>query len=422
MALTITLSSGGSSEVKPGELICGTVKFVSNSECYVESVSISFIGQTIVSLSQQSTTDSSAPHSSCGILFRLHLILQGSQQFYSKGTKVWPFAFIIPSHATFTPGASAEFFECESPWRGSSDAETLLLPPSMFYKAGFTCAVQYGLQARLIRPPTAHMLGWNDLSAYTVVRLRPTPTIADHPGNMSSGDYQSVDLTIRESGHWKTVFPRLSLASTDKSHEPKYQLDSRRQITLYVFLPRTILQNSSSPVQVLLRASVPDINQQQESISIRKFDLDLVLHTKVRASWKQETSNRLVALIRHNYQKEIPLVSQYQNETFNEHIYSISLEGKMMSSLSFDMLPEFCTYNIFRSYTLRFKLQLKHGRKNITLLRQDIPISIYAAQTSELRNKETPGVDRDIRSLFEGRAFLPSSGSDEFDGPPPDYC
>ncbi len=202
------------SGLEPGDLLCGIVKFTTDTEDYVKSVTISFTGQTIVSLSQPPTTHSAYTHPSCGILFRLHLVLQGAQQLHSKGTQIWPFAFLVPSHATFAPGghfsSTTEYFDCESPWRGSSDAETLLLPPSMSYKTGFTCSVQYGLHASLVRPPTAHLFGRRDLSVYTPVKLSPSSMVSNIPRNMNGIPFQYIDRTLGETKPWKLgLLPRL---------------------------------------------------------------------------------------------------------------------------------------------------------------------------------------------------------------------
>ncbi|RFU34123.1 hypothetical protein B7463_g2235, partial [Scytalidium lignicola] len=191
---------------------------------------------------------------------------------------MWPFAFIIPSHAAFAPGAhlcgSTELFECESPWRGSSDAETLLLPPSMFCEAGFTCAVHYGLHARLIRPPTSHLLGGHDLSVYASVKLRPTLVCPDILSSMNTGHFQYIDCTLRKKAPWKVVLLRFPLGPSNKCIDQKFQ-DELRQTTLRlrVFVPSALLRECNSPIQVFLRAIPPDTGQQNDSVFVKKIQL-----------------------------------------------------------------------------------------------------------------------------------------------------
>lgn len=316
MSLTVILSNDISKTLEPGHIVCGVVKFLADAESYIESVAISFTGQTIVSLAEQNTADSSATPSSCGILFRLHLILERERHIPNKGTTMWPFAFRIPSYATFAPGSNqylpTEFFEDEAPWRASSDAETLSLPPSMFFRADFTCAVHYGLHARLIRPPSLHLVGKQDLSAYASVRLRPTLASLNGFRGINYGDFQYIDCALKKKAGWGGMTQHLPLRSAKKGPERKSP-NELAQTTLRLFLPTILPRDCHSPVRIFLRAIYSDANQQHEHISVRKLRLDLVAHTRVRAGWRQEADNYAFPLIRHNREIEIPLVRRDRN-------------------------------------------------------------------------------------------------------------
>lgn len=91
-----------------------------------------------------------------------------------------------------------------------------------------------------------------------------------------------------------------------------------------------------------------------------------------------------------------------------------------MSSLTCDIPPEFSTYNIFRSYMLRVQLYLKHGKRSIIVSEQNIPVTLTAGQGPEPPNAYSARDHYEFRSS-EGQAFLPCSGTDELDGPPPGY-
>lgn len=321
MSLIIVLSNNLYRALEPGDLLCGIVKFTADTENYVESVTISFTGQTIVSLSQPSTTNSAYTHPSCGILFRLHLVLQGEQQLHSKGTQSWPFAFLVPSHATFAPGghfsSTREYFDCESPWRGSSDAETLLLPPSMSYKTGFTCSVQYRLHARLARPPTAHLFGSRDLSVHASVKLSSSSMASNMLRNMNGGHFLHIDRTLGEAKPWKLgVRPRLPFTrgNSDERKGWEFQDESQKPM-LRVFVPKTLNPRCDLPVRMLLCAIPPDSGGHRDGVFLKNFCLDLLIHTRVRAKSRQEVDNRVLTLIRGSQQKEIPYVLQHDNGT-----------------------------------------------------------------------------------------------------------
>jgi hypothetical protein len=121
MAFRIVLSHHASAPFLPGDLVCGVVKLVATSEGWSESVSISYTGRTVVSLTQNAgeMVISPATYGSCGYLFRQNLILQKENHLHEKETYAWPFAFHIPHHASFACTNECSFtdsdglFECE---------------------------------------------------------------------------------------------------------------------------------------------------------------------------------------------------------------------------------------------------------------------------------------------------------------------
>ena len=454
MSFNIVLSNNLHRALEPGDLLCGIVKFKANAENYVESVTISLTGQTIVSLSQPSTTNSPYTQPSCGVLFRLHLILQGEPQLHRKGTQTWPFAFLVPSHAAFAPGghfsAATKYFDCESPWRGSDDAETLPIPPSMSYKAGFSCSVHYGLHARLVRPPTAHLFGSRDLSVYKPVRLGQSSMVSNMPINMNGDPFQCIDRTLGEIKSWKFGLPRLPfMPGTRNEHKGSKFQDRSQKPSLRVSIPKILNTRCDLPVRMLLGSIPSDSGQCHDGVFLKSFCLDLMIHTRVRDELRQEMDNRSLILIRGSQQMEIPYLPKLTDSTLiaifqcpdneNHHINtylevsdqnenSVCLEGEPMSAIITDIPPEFCTYNIFRSYSLRFQLQLRYGKTSTTISEQGIPITISDTQTSDASNEQIyhldrdDGIDRRLPSVFEGQAFLPPTGTIEFEGPPPAYC
>lgn len=321
MSFIIVLSNNFYRALEPGHLLCGIVKFTTEAETYVESVAISFTGQTIVSLSQPSTTNSAHTHQSCGILFRLNLVLQGEKRLCRKGTQTWPFAFLVPSHASFAPGghfsSTAEHFDCELPWRGSSDAETLRLPPSMSYNAAFMCSVQYGLHARLLRPPTSHLFGSHNLSVYASVKLNPSSTASSMPYNLGGGSFQPIDHNLGGAKPWRFgLLPKLPFKPRI-SNERKSSISQNesKKLMLRVHIPKTLNPRCDLPVRMFLCAIPSDSGQHSDGVFLKSFSLDLIIHTRVRVESRQETENRALNLIRGSQQKEIPCISQSNNGT-----------------------------------------------------------------------------------------------------------
>jgi Arrestin (or S-antigen), N-terminal domain len=405
MALSIVTSHHGSQTLRPGQLVCGVVKLETTSESYSESISISFTGHSSVSVIPESGNMAGlqAIRRSCAYLFRRHSILQKEKQLLRKGTYAWPFAFRIPLYATFAcsnEGHSInDYFNCESPWRGSFDAESLPLPPSTHHSGKVDCFVRYTLHARLIRPPTAHLFSSSDLAACEDVKIGPLLSQIDRTLICSDWPYNTFRrhfpaCTSRRAPPLKSIFQKSKERTV---RVPQDVTDTAADIYFQAMIPKVVNVRAHSPVRIFVYATSSKPAGTQNKINIKSFRIDLVIHTKARVDSTQVVENQSIILGQGTC--TIPLFPHtpefdHDSDSSREAKYNHSsvhnddrgfqdrrmnftcLEGVTISSLGHEMPPEFSTYNIFRAYTLKFKFKIRYGKVNFTFEEQGVPVKL----------------------------------------------
>ncbi|KIW47281.1 uncharacterized protein PV06_02862 [Exophiala oligosperma] len=400
MTFRIVLSGNERGYFCPGDHLNGVVTLAAPREGHAESVSMSFFGRSVVLIARAGRKRAS----SCGYLCRKHIILLRGLHFYAGQTFFWPFTFQLPRHSTFlyrdeTNTTNVDgVFSCESPWRGSSDAETIPLPPSFSYKGKFNCHVEYVIQARLIQPPSSHLLSGMDMTAYTEITVRPPlPTIAFSP----------VSTLPRFQSHHQTFF----CSSSHRAHRMRSLTPelfgtsngglvsslplNNLYLSIHILLPNFINLQAQTPVPVAVRATHSSKDGSHFGIQIRSLRLDLVSHTKVRARSVRASECRRICLIEEIcnipvHQADPLELQNYDGKTkfhgndeyfrfVTERGLEITYLDKCATSTILDrtnLVPEFCTYNIFQSYSLDVKCQMNYGKERLTCTENGIPIQL----------------------------------------------
>lgn len=389
MSLTIRISQESKTHYVPGDWIGGVVCYTTaKTDEDLGSLGISFAGTTTAHMTSNNTdmvTSSSVHKASKGCLFRQYVSLHRTKKLQGSGTFAWPFVFRIPDTAAYKEGYNADSEEVTSspgtPWKGENDAEAHPLPPSFCYRSGFLCSVQYQLCVKLIRLPCSILQGQSNLSALREIRIRPVIC-------SSSRDLESLRQAKRkffcnfEISH-KTMFQALTMKARQLGHfatsHPCCQTGS---LHLRMSLPRVIETNSEAPITPSIKLSCLGCEHvaQIATVRVKSFTLDLVSVTKVRAGNNCATQVQNLNLCRSTFTLPVSINDgpgtesdrRRQSVEVMEGLGEVAREALRKSRA----VSEFATFNIFRAYTLKFKISIEFAGKTLSFQQQNIPVQV----------------------------------------------
>lgn len=420
MSLSIKISGHGTSKhYYPGDVVCGVIKLRSKQDSErVETLSISFVGRALVQLTRvdhQMVTATPICSTSCGYLFRQNLVLERFAEMPTSGSLVWPFVFQIPLQAVsdqlHATSDALNGFDYESPWKGSADSESHNLPPTMQHSSmGLDYSVEYGLTARLLRPPCANVQGIQNrtASAEIIVKSAPNltciapgqPDVDPREVTFNSVERLFTDLHASKLGSAKGLARR---CMQNKVAGLACQCPKRQSAKLHVKLnlPTKIDLSDTDPIPISLSASVPTpsicsdcTRPQHDTIAIEKMILDLHATTRVRAGMPIQRMTHSATMNLGKTTFQLPLVHKPDLKAFKDHSCSstdaseddtyttLNGIGKLARSYvdSFHregkIVQEFSTYNIFRAYSLSVKMKLHFAGKTLLFEQDKIPVEI----------------------------------------------
>lgn len=409
MSLRIVLSGNERGFFHPGDCVKGVVRLNVPREGRAESISLSFFGRSLVIIPQGGGDNSR----SCGYLFRQQIILQQGLQFHANQTFYWPFAFQLPRHASFLypdeiNAANIDGVFCNNPpWRGSSEAETIALPSSNLYEGKFNCQVEYVLQARLSRPPSSYLFSNTDCSTYThIIVFSHAPTMAhfaDSPARQLQSFHQSFFISPSHKARRICSLPREILRRAHHRDQVPSVPFRSIHLSIHIFLPKLINLQARSPIQIGIRGTHPCNEVPQFDVHIKRLKLDLISHTKVRASSASTAECRRFRLVEATCEIPVrerdPLEDQYyaglntELDHEDEYLQFVTERGLEVTYLEkhatvstpsgSHLVPEFVTYNIFRAYSLVVVCEMDYGDERFTFTKKGIPVQLFNCEPHE---------------------------------------
>lgn len=171
-------------------------------------------------------------------------------------------------------------------------------------------------------------------------------------------------------------------------------------LSIHILLPNFLNLQAETPVQVAVRATRSSKDGPHFGIQIRSLSLDLVSHAKVRARSVRATECRRICLIEATCNIPVheadPLELQnydgktdfHGNDEYLRFVTERGLEitylGECATITALDktnLVPEFCTYNIFQSYSLDMKCQMNYGKERLTCTENGIPVQLVNSKS-----------------------------------------
>lgn len=315
MTLSIELSRPPAIPYSFGETICGIVKLHAKKEEEFQTISIFFQGHTIFvgRSSQIDATNNPRDRRSSACLFRQHIILRQGGSPLQPGKHSWPFSFKIPSHAQYcdTVQGQHEFgwFDSQSPFLGSADAESHILPSTFEYWGKNQCSVKYTIEARLIRTASYLLLGEQNLTHARRIILRQAgaaATTSFYDTAAASSESQTINIGSYAEGHdlgdnLKKAWNRLKGCAINTHFK---QTIPESQINIAVELPRVLILSDTAPVHILVNATQDTLEESTNhpsectngDLQIKSFSIDLIQHTKARLDNCTSTDIRSLTL------------------------------------------------------------------------------------------------------------------------------
>ena len=443
-SLAILLSGERQTSYSQGDIVCGTVKLTTHTANEPsESLSISFTGIARVQLTRNNTdlvSPSSVHKASQHCLFRQHLVLDRSANFHGPGTLVWPFAFQIPSHPSFESqhesSLADSWIDYQSPWKGTADAESQNIPPSLQHNSTFNCSVRYMLIARLIRSPHMSIQGRHNLAANTEINVSPRAVRSESDQQPDQNPDRLLYCKFSVS-HKTTVDIIKSQArrfSRFSSHSPlQHPCCEDGTLRLYVILPKTIDIGSPLPLGLSVSAECSGCQHVRnvKVVEVKRFTLDLLVTTKVRVGTHNDGSRVAHSLC--NGAFVLPVTNSSQQApaaATNNDAATVSLTdlgtAARESLQRHKVVSEFATYNLFRAYSLRFRMAIKFAGKTSSFQQDHVPVEVVHLQQRVVERVESSaGTHSTFQSATTTHTiaeqfslFTDSSGCEE---PPPPY-
>ena len=389
MSLTIRTSQESKTHYAPGDWIGGVVCYTTaKTDENLGSLGISFAGTTTARVTSNNTdmvTSSSVHKASKGCLFRQYVSLHRTKKLQGSGTFAWPFVFRIPHTAAYKEGYDADSEEAHSsrgtPWKDENDAEAHPLPPSFCYRSGFSCSVQYQLCVKLIRLPCSILQGQSNLSALCDIRIRPV--ICSLPMDLESLQQAKRKFFCNFEISHKTMFQALTMKARQLGHfatsHPCCQTGS---LHLRMSLPRVIETNSEAPIPPSIKLTCLGCEHvaQIATVHVKSFTFDLVSVTKVRAGDNCATQVQNLNLCRSTFTLPVSIEEGpgTESDRIRQSVEVMEGLGKVAREAlrKSRAVPEFATFNIFRAYTLKFKISIEFAGKTLSFQQQKIPVQV----------------------------------------------
>ncbi|KIX95746.1 uncharacterized protein Z520_08454 [Fonsecaea multimorphosa CBS 102226] len=411
MTLTISFSHDESKPLTPGSMVLGVVKFMNYEDQVIESLSLTFKGQTSVFLNQYygDLVSPRTEYASKSYLFSRHLDLYSGECIQHKGNYAWPFALRIPLFAAprSVPSWSKELFNPKHPWKGDLALQPHPLPPSMQQNGKFVCTIQYILEAKLVhRPPPTN----NSESKGREVKSSRTVSVQnlEMPGHSAPGlnyPYVSHRHTVRcplgESSHWpvRRLLPMLHKKQPPTEPEmnlcfsvllPK-KLELKEHQTLSI--PTSCTMNSSTATEELASLTV----DASPDLVIHSFKLSLFQQTHVRAGCHTGLSTKCILARKGSCRVPISRISKSVSETaIDTPTTFVNLCDIVDLSVPVEILAsDFSTYNIARCHTLEVSFSLEYRGKKYKFTLRRVPIRVGPRSGGELERRLSEGLEMD---------------------------
>jgi hypothetical protein len=327
-----------------------------------------------------------------------------------------------------SPSPLGDTFDHRPPWRGSGAFDHHPLPPSMDHTGTFNCSVEYLLHATLIRPPKPHIAFSNNVCISKFIQVDcPPARIDSEAGNEWPYETYHHNFQIRcvnPSTSMKNrvilMIRRSAQSSMEAAPRPKIS------IQLSVLVPKIVGTRPDTTIPILLSATclgmtgakkvgcLADVQFSSPTMSIKRFTISILTHTKVRAGCHHPVEKKKVFLGKGAC--EIPLTGdapgrEVSNEATPFPTNSVNLgdiaNGRFPCGR---LVPDFSTYNIFRAYCLDLRFKVEYAHKTIKFAIRDIPVRVVSAgilasdfDTTTLRDSAVitqPATIDDIDDIF----------------------
>lgn len=406
MSLSLVLSPTSEKKYKPGSLVQGTVFLTTRNSISIGSIKVAFRGLSRVTLTQNygDLNVSNTDYHSCAVLFQIERPLYaGGKWTHQAGHYSWDFEFQIPTSVERSSGVGSRcpyLSNQDDWWTADASRKAQPLPSSMLYSCrGFTCSVEYVLEATLA-PPTGRAMP-KSLVSKGMLNVHSDALVdsdINEPGILTHVRFDEVLRSYpwhrKYSMHkpFARLFKASSASRDGHAEEPPTPPSS---LKISVLLPKMIeVKSEYSTIDIFFSAhsgGVPNSCSASSSnpipcitqpVVMNTMRIAIIQFTRVRAGHHTSTSTRKTYTRKTTCSLPLQVSPSTDSQDFDpverEEVVNLGKVTELRIAKEF-LLADFATSNISVEHALDLEIGLEFDGRRVDVVRKDVPIRVINA-------------------------------------------